>query len=98
MTGEVDNDVVLRSCRGEFVSDRVAYLLDGAFDARKVIAAAKLAATDGTVDGSPSMRSIAKVAPFLTADERAALGVTDPPRPGMVIRAAWRDGALGASP
>ena len=77
------------------VADRTAYLLDGAFDPRKVIAAAKTAAAaNGAVDDAPSMRSIAKVAPFLTADERAALGVVDAPRPGMVIRAAWRDGAL----
>jgi superfamily II DNA or RNA helicase len=76
------------------VADRTAYLLDGAFDARKVIAAAKVAATDGTVEGAPSMRAIARVAPFLTADERAALGVIDAQRPGLVIRAAWRDGAL----
>jgi superfamily II DNA or RNA helicase len=77
------------------VADRTAYLLDGAFDPRKVIAAAKLAADAPEEEESPpSVRSIAKVAPFLTADERAALGVVDAARPSLVARAAWRDGAL----
>lgn len=77
------------------IADRSAYLLDGAFDPRKVIAAARaVAAEPPSLDGAPSMRSIARVAPFLTPDERAALGVIDAERPAMVIRAAWRDGAL----
>ncbi|MDB5039414.1 MAG: SNF2-related protein [Candidatus Eremiobacteraeota bacterium] len=76
------------------VADRIAYLLDGAFDPRKIIAAAKIAEAAAAQDGAPSMRAIARVAPFLTADERKALGVIDAQRPGMVIRAAWRDGAL----
>ncbi|HEY4442557.1 MAG TPA: hypothetical protein VGN14_19040, partial [Candidatus Elarobacter sp.] len=86
--------VVVDGPPGWLVVDRVAYLLDGSFDARKVIAAAKAAATDGTLEGAPSMRAISRVAPFLTADERAALGVHDAREPGLIIRAAWRDGAL----
>ncbi|HEY4439725.1 MAG TPA: SNF2-related protein, partial [Candidatus Elarobacter sp.] len=86
--------VVVDGPPGWLVVDRVAYLLDGSFDARKVITAAKAAATDGTLEGAPSMRAISRVAPFLTADERAALGVHDAREPGLIIRAAWRDGAL----
>jgi superfamily II DNA or RNA helicase len=76
------------------VADRTAYLLDGAFDARRVIAAARLAEPPPGSNGVPSMRAIARVAPFLTGEERAALGIADAERPGLVIRAAWRDGAL----
>ncbi len=77
-------------------AERTAYLLDGAFDPRKVIAAARNAAAEPQPvdDAVPSVRSIARVAPFLTADERADLGVIDAERPAMVVRAAWRDGAL----
>ncbi|HEV3088671.1 MAG TPA: SNF2-related protein, partial [Candidatus Elarobacter sp.] len=78
------------------VAERAAYLLDGSFDARRVIAAARAAAaapveSDGVV---PSVRAIARVAPFLTPEERADLGVVDVERPGMLVRAAWREGAL----
>ncbi|HTJ27080.1 MAG TPA: DEAD/DEAH box helicase [Candidatus Limnocylindria bacterium] len=76
------------------ITDRTAYLLDGAFDPRKVIAAAKAAAETRTNGASPSVRSIARVAPFLTADDRAALGVVDAEQPALLIRAGWRDGAL----
>lgn len=77
------------------IAERTAFLLDGGFDARKVIAAARaVPSTNGETHGTPSMRAIAKAAPFLPADERAALGVVDAQLPGMVIRAAWRDGAL----
>ncbi len=77
-------------------AERTAYLLDGAFDPRKVIAAARsvAGALPQEEDAVPSVRSIARVAPFLTAEERAGLGVVDAERPAMVVRAAWRDGAL----
>ncbi len=78
------------------VADRTAYLLDGAFDPRRVVAAAQAAEVHAASDALPSMRSIARVAPFLTAEERAALGVVDAAEPALVIRAAWRDGALSA--
>jgi superfamily II DNA or RNA helicase len=77
------------------VADRTAYLLDGGFDPRRVIAAAK-AAKDEPPQAEPTVRAIARVAPFLTAEDRAALGVVDAERPSMVVRAAWRDGALFA--
>jgi superfamily II DNA or RNA helicase len=78
------------------VADRTAYLLDGSFDPRRVIAAARAAAAAAPeTDGAPpSVRTIARVAPFLTADERAELGVVDAERPALIVRAAWRDGAL----
>jgi superfamily II DNA or RNA helicase len=77
-------------------AERTAYLLDGAFDPRKVIAAARSVAAEPPPleDAVPSVRSIARVAPFLTAEERADLGVVDAEQPALVVRAAWRDGAL----
>jgi superfamily II DNA or RNA helicase len=77
------------------VAERTAFLLDGAFDPRKVVAAARSAAgAPPQEDAVPSVRSIARVAPFLTAQERADLGVVDAEQPALVVRAAWRDGAL----
>ncbi len=82
------------------VAERCAFLLDGSFDARKVVAAARAAAGEASdaVDATeaPSIRAIARVAPFLTGEERADLGVVDVQRPALVVRAAWRDGALAA--
>ena len=77
------------------VAERTAYLLDGSFDPRKVIVAAR-AAVDAPVeeDAAPSVRAIARVAPFLTADQRKELGVVDAESAALVVRAAWRDGAL----
>ena len=77
------------------VAERTAYLLDGSFDPRKVIVAAR-AAVDAPVeeDAAPSVRAIARVAPFLTADQRKELGVVDAERAALIVRAAWRDGAL----
>ena len=77
------------------VADRTAYLLDGGFDPRRVIAAAK-AAKDAPPETAPTVRAIARVAPFLTAEDRADLGVVDAERPSLVVRAGWRDGALFA--
>ena len=78
------------------IADRTAYLLDGTFDARKVIAAARALEGAGAAgdDGAPSVRAIARVAPFLSDAERGSLGVVDVARPALLIRAAWRDGAL----
>jgi superfamily II DNA or RNA helicase len=77
------------------VAERTAYLLDGSFDPRKVIVAARAAAgAPAEEDAAPSVRAIAKVAPFLTADQRKELGVVDAERAALVVRAAWRDGAL----
>src|SRR6202035_578748 len=81
------------------VAERTAWLLDGSFDPRKVIAASRAAAeepSNGEADPAPSVRAIARVAPFLTAQERADLNVVDAERPALIVRAAWRDGALHA--
>lgn len=77
------------------VAERTAYLLDGGFDARRVIAAAKTS-PDELPQSAPSVRAIARVAPFLTAEDRADLGVVDAAHPSLVVRAGWRDGALFA--
>ena len=79
------------------IAERTAYLLDGAFDARKVIAAARAAAEAPVeLERAPTTRAVARVAPFLTDGERTALGVDDAARPALVVRAGWRDSALVA--
>jgi len=74
--------------------ERVAYLLDGTFDAKKAIAAAEALPTENGVVAQPTMNAIARVAAFLSPDDRAALGVVDAKSPALVARMAWRDGAL----
>jgi superfamily II DNA or RNA helicase len=79
------------------IAERVAYLLDGSFDVRRAITAAEaIPAENGVVHHAPSTASIARVAAFLTADDRAALGVVDAGAPALAARMAWRDGALFA--
>jgi superfamily II DNA or RNA helicase len=76
------------------VSDHTAYLLDGSFDARKIIAASQTTpATNGAVKG-PSTSAISRVAAFLSAEDRRDLGVVDAEDPALVARMAWREGAL----
>jgi superfamily II DNA or RNA helicase len=79
------------------VVNRTAYLLDDSFDARKVVAAAAAQApSDGaTTNGKhPSIGTIARVAPFLSATDRRELGVVDAEAPAALARLRWSDGAL----
>lgn len=87
------------------IADRVAYLLDSSFDARKVIAAAAAlqgrngaAASNGhprpAAERRPSPGTIARLAPFLSASDRHELGVVDAAAPGLLARLTWREGAL----
>jgi superfamily II DNA or RNA helicase len=78
-----------------FGTARGAYLLDGTFDPKRVIEAA---ARNGAVANgqAPDARTIARVAPFLPPEERAALGVVDAGRPKIHAILGWRDGALVA--
>jgi hypothetical protein len=86
------------------VNDRTAYLLDGRFDAKRVIAAAEALAKNGAPhDASgngkskgPSIGTIARVAPFLSAEDRRELGVVDAQSPGAIARLRWTEGALVA--
>jgi superfamily II DNA or RNA helicase len=82
-----------------FGTSHGAYLLDGTFDAKRVIeAAASGTAVNGTTPNGkvPSARTIARVAPFLPPEERATLGVVDAERPKIKAVLSWRDGALVA--
>lgn len=77
------------------VADRTAYLLDGSFDARKVIAAAAAVPVRPASNGKrPSTAAIARVAPFLSSDDRHQLGVADATAPAARILLGWHDGAL----
>jgi superfamily II DNA or RNA helicase len=77
------------------VVDRTAYLLDGSFDARRVVAAAGAAVNGVAANGKrPSIATIARVAPFLSAGDRAELGVVDAEAPAALARLRWSEGAL----
>ena len=79
------------------VANRTAYLLDDSFDARRVVAAAAAhPATNGTSTNGkhPSIGTIARVAPFLSAEDRRELGVVDAEAPAALARLRWSDGAL----
>ena len=84
------------------VNERTAYLLDGSFDAKRVIAAAAVSANGAATNGAatngtrPSIGAIARVAPFLSSDDRRELGVEDAETPGVIARLKWSDGALVA--
>jgi superfamily II DNA or RNA helicase len=75
---------------------RSAYLLDGTFDVRKAIDAAR--SVNGAVPAANlSPRTIARVAPFLTTEDRGALGITDATAPTAEIALGWASGALVAT-
>ena len=75
---------------------RAAYLIDGTFDAKRAIEAAR--ALNGSVPDAPlTPRTIARVAPFLTTEDRGALGIADAVSPGAEIALGWTSGALVAT-
>jgi superfamily II DNA or RNA helicase len=75
---------------------RAAYLVDGTFDAKKAIEVARSA--NGTVSGAPlTPRTIARVAPFLTPEDRGSLGITDAVDASAEIALGWTSGALVAN-
>jgi superfamily II DNA or RNA helicase len=75
---------------------RSAYLIDGSFDAKKAIETARSA--NGTVeDGALTPRAIARVAPFLTAADRASLAIVDANSPSAELALGWSGGALVAA-
>lgn len=78
------------------IADRVAYLLDGTFDAKKAVTAATAidAAPPSENGTKPSSESISRVAPFLSGDDRRALGVVDAKEPALIARMTWRDSSL----
>jgi superfamily II DNA or RNA helicase len=75
---------------------RSAYLIDGSFDAKKAIETAR--SVNGKVeDGALTPRAIARVAPFLTAADRASLGIVDATSPSAELALGWSGGALVAA-
>ena len=75
---------------------RAAYLVDGTFDVRKAIDAAR--SVNGAVPATNlSPRTIARVAPFLTTEDRSALGIADAAAPSAEIALGWTSGALVAT-
>jgi superfamily II DNA or RNA helicase len=75
-----------------------AFLLDGSFDARRVIEAARTNGASELANGAdPSPRTILRVAPFLPEEERTALGIADARDASAEIALGWSGGALVAS-
>ena len=75
---------------------RAAYLVDGTFDAKKAIDVAR--AANGTVSSAPlTPRTIARVAPFLTPEDRGSLGIVDAAQPSAELAFGWTSGALIAN-
>jgi superfamily II DNA or RNA helicase len=75
---------------------RAAFLVDGTFDAKKAIDVAR--AANGTISSAPlTPRTIARVAPFLTHEDRGSLGIADAAQPGAEIALGWTSGALVAT-
>ena len=75
---------------------RAAFLVDGTFDAKKAIEVAR--AANGTVSSAPlTPRTIARVAPFLTNEDRGSLGIADAKEPAAEIALGWNSGALIAT-
>jgi superfamily II DNA or RNA helicase len=77
-------------------TSRAAYLIDGTFDAKRAIEAAR--AANGRLPDVPlAPRTIARIAPFLTEEDRGALGIADAKEPTAEIALGWHSGALVAT-
>lgn len=75
---------------------QAAYLVDGTFDAKRAIEAAR--AMNGSSPDVPlTPRTIARVAPFLTNEDRGSLGITDAADATAEIAMGWTSGALVAT-
>ena len=75
---------------------RAVYLIDGSFDAKKAIEVARSA--NGAVENAAlTPRAIARVAPFLSAADRASLGIVDATSPSAELALGWSSGALVAA-
>lgn len=75
---------------------QAAFLVDGTFDAKRAIDAAR-AMNGSTHDAPLTPRTIARVAPFLTKEDRGALGITDAADATAEIAMGWTGGALVAT-
>ena len=78
-------------------SRRAAFLIDGTFDARKAIEAGRLNGETPRSDGPPSARAIVRVAPYLSSEERSALGIAEAAEPSAELVFSWSGGALVAT-
>ncbi|MGH7729071.1 MAG: DEAD/DEAH box helicase, partial [Vulcanimicrobiaceae bacterium] len=87
--------VVLEGPPAWFATAQGAYLVEGRFDARKALAAARR--SNGAVPASLSPRAIVRVAPFLAPHDRETLGIEEAREPSAALRLSWRGGALLAS-
>jgi superfamily II DNA or RNA helicase len=75
---------------------RAVYLVDGSFDAKKAIETAR-SANGSVTNAELTPRAIARVAPFLTKEDRASLGIVDAASPSAELALGWASGALVAA-
>jgi superfamily II DNA or RNA helicase len=76
---------------------RAVYLVDGTFDARKAIEASRRQNGASHDPKALPPRVIARVAPFLTSEDRGALGITDAAEATAEMALGWSSGALIAT-
>jgi superfamily II DNA or RNA helicase len=74
---------------------RAAYLSDGSFDARRAIEAGRLNGATPRSEDPPSPRTIVRIAPYLTSEERQVLGIVEAAEPSAELVLGW-SGALVA--
>ncbi|MGH7716926.1 MAG: DEAD/DEAH box helicase, partial [Vulcanimicrobiaceae bacterium] len=77
-----------------------AYLLDATLDAPRAVRAIAAARDSETasLDETPSLETLAKVAPYLADEERSRFGIEDVLEATGRLVMAWRDGALVIRP
>lgn len=81
---------------GWLATQRAVYLLDGSFDAKKVLEAARNS-NGVTAKSQPlSPQTIVRVAPFLLEEDRNALGIGDAVDPAVELNVRWTQGAATA--
>jgi len=92
--------VILEGPPAWIADEQGAYLLDATLDAtraERAIAAAQSAAS-ASLEGKPSLETLAKVAPYLALEERERFGIEDVRAPRGRLSMAWREGALVIRP
>jgi len=77
-------------------TSQAAYLVDGTFDAKLAIDASR-AVNGASPDVPLTPRTIARVAPFLSKEDRGSLGIADAADPAAEIAMGWTSGALVAT-
>jgi hypothetical protein len=81
---------------GWLATPHAAYLLDGSFDVKKALEAARSLNGAASDLGSLSPETIVRIAPYLLDEDRDALGVSDAADPSAELHLRWSQGAAAA--